>query len=81
LEEDRWFEGGKPKEFLGAVEIVPRFGEIGKIRCTSPPRSSYPSAFDVRFQDLEFAAIEGNKVRFSIIFNMKGPQASRVRRL
>ena len=79
LEENRWMDGDAPREFLGIVESVPKPGEWGSILCTSLP--GYKRTIDVRYQDLAFSAAAGDKVRFGIIFNMKGPQASKVTKI
>ncbi|MGV9170794.1 MAG: hypothetical protein ACOC38_12760, partial [Promethearchaeia archaeon] len=79
LEENRWRENGEPKEFVGIVRKPPRRGSYGKIKCMTLPE--YKGLIDVREEDIEFNLRGTDKVTFQIIFNMKGPQASRVRRL
>lgn len=77
--QNRWLENGKPKEFFGVIVEAPRYGKYGRIECTSLP--GYRSTLPVRVQDVEFHGRGGERVAFSIIFNMVGPQASRVRKI
>ena len=78
-ERNRWMEDRKPKEFKGEIVQLPQGREYGKISCFSLPK--YNHSIDVRKEDIEFECKGREKVIFNIIFNMKGPQASRVRRL
>ena len=77
--ENRWMEKGRPKEFLGVIVDPPRFGKYGTIECTSLP--TFRGTMPARAQDIDFPYIGGEKVSFAIIFNMVGPQASRVRKV
>lgn len=76
---NRWLEKGYPKEFYGVIVEAPRFGRYGKVECTS--LSGFRGTLPVRPQDVEFPCTGGERVAFNIIFNMVGPQASRVRRV
>ena len=76
--ENRWTEKGELKEFFGTLIEVPTFGKYGKIECTSLP--GFRGPISVRKQDIEGTFHGGERVSFGIIFNMVGPQATRVRR-
>lgn len=77
--QNRWLEKGEVKEFFGTVVEPPRYGSYGRIEITSLPE--FKGTLPVRYQDVEFLARGGEKVAFGIIFNMVGPQASRVRKV
>jgi len=77
-EMNRWTEGGRPKEFHGVMRRAPTAFERGDIECTSLP--DYRGTIAVWRKDVEFEPHGNDKVAFSIIFNMLGPQASRVRK-
>lgn len=76
--ENRWMEKGNPKEFLGNVIEPPTYGKYGKIECSSLP--GFERTLEFGLKDAEASFHGGEKVSFSIIFNMVGPQASRVRK-
>jgi len=77
--QNRWSENGEVKEFLGIPVEPPRYGKYGRIEVTSLPE--FKGTLPVRHQDVEFPYKGGERVAFSIIFNMVGPQASRVRKV
>ncbi|MCW4025688.1 MAG: SIR2 family protein [Candidatus Bathyarchaeota archaeon] len=76
--ENRWNERGELKEILGILIDPPTYGKYGKIECTS--LHGYRGPLQVRRQDIEGTFHGGERVSFGIIFNMVGPQATRVRR-
>lgn len=78
IEKNRWLEKGKPKEFYGNLIVPPTTKEYGSIECTSLP--NYKNYLTVRKEDIEFEYKEQDRVTFNIIFNMSGPQASRIRK-
>ncbi len=77
-EMNRWTEGGSPKEFHGVVRKPPRAGEFGWIECTT--LANFEDDIRVRKADIEFELQGNDRVVFNLIFNMAGPQASRVRK-
>lgn len=75
---NRWLEKGEAKEFFGVMVEPPTYGKYGQIQVTS--LSGFRKTIRVRRQDIESQYKGGERVAFSIIFNMIGPQASRVRK-
>ena len=78
--EDRWYEGTTPKRLTGTLIKAPTFDLHGKIR------TNFPQAFEdqliVRRQDLQYDnPMIGDRVSYEIIFNMLGPEASRIRKI
>lgn len=77
--QNRWMEKGEVIEFYGIMVEPPTYGKYGRIRVTSLP--GFEETLRVRRQDIETIYRGGERVGFSIIFNMVGPQASRVRKV
>lgn len=75
-EENRWKESGRPRTFTGTLIEVPAGPrDWGRIDCPN-----FPRPMPVRRKELMWADPQGGeRVSFEIIFNMAGPQASRVR--
>lgn len=79
-EEDRWIESGKPKRITGTLVRQPTTELYGRIQTTFP--QPYKDLLVVRKQDIHYAnPMQGDRVNYEIVFNMLGPEASRVRRL
>lgn len=78
LPENLWLEHGGPKEFSGKLFELPKYGSYGIIESTSDPIWGLKLKTPLRSIEFNNPRI-GQRVRFNIIFNMVGPQASRVR--
>jgi len=77
--EDRWREAGKPKRLTGTIIIVPTEDRYGSIETTFP--TIHRDTIVVRKKDLQFKDPKvGDRVDYEMVFNMFGPEASRVRR-
>ena len=74
---NRLMDGDKRKEFLGILTDIPVGARYGRISCNE--LSGWYGGIPVRSRDVSFAAQGGERVYFSIIFDMVGPQASQVR--
>lgn len=78
--EDRWIEGGSAKRLNGTIMKLPTADLYGRIQTTFP--QIYRDPLILRKQDLQYANPKvGDRVSYEIIFNMLGPEASRVRKL
>lgn len=76
--EDRWFEKEGPKRFYGTIERLPTLTNYGRITTTNPPQ--FYDLVPVRFVDIRYLNPKvGDRVSYEIVFNMLGPEASRVR--
>jgi hypothetical protein len=76
VEENRWKEGGQPKIFKGILTEVPLGPrDWGRIDCPNFPRPIPARRNELQWIDPQ----PGQRVNFEIIFNMAGPQASKVR--
>ena len=75
--ENRLLDGDKPKVFIGILTDIPDGARYGRVSCTE--LSGWQGGVPVRSRDLSFSARGGEKVSFTIIFDMVGPQASQVR--
>lgn len=75
--ENRYLEGGRPKEFIGIIVDTPTVGFYGRIQCNE--FVGWERGISVRKDHIDFSPGGGKQVYFSIVFNMKGPEASRVR--
>lgn len=75
---DRWIQNGMPKKFSGIIQTPPTFEHWGTLRSMKP---SIPSAIPVRHQDMDYEKYaKRDPIKFEIVFNMAGPQASNVTR-
>lgn len=75
---DRWFEGNHPKKLIGTLEKipVPAYEQWGQIISISP---EIPYPIPVRYRDIQYERYARKDiVKFEIVFNMTGPQASNV---
>ncbi len=78
--EDRWYEGANAKRLSGTLIKVPTFDIHGRIRTNFP--QMFEDLLIVRRQDLQYGnPMIGDRVSYEVIFNMIGPEASRVRKL
>ena len=78
--EDRWYVGANPKRLKGTIIKTPTLDLHGKIQTNFP--EIYKDLLIVRKQDLQYDnPMVGDRVSYEIIFNMRGPEASRVRKL
>ena len=76
--EDRWFEKEGPKRFYGTITQIPTENRYGRIRTTNPPQ--FDDLIAVRFVDTRYLYPKvGDRVSYEIVFNMLGPEASKVR--
>jgi tetratricopeptide (TPR) repeat protein len=77
---DRWFEGGKPKRLTGTVVRVPTEDRYGLVQTTFP--TVLRDNLEVRRKDVERLDMKlGERISYEVVFNMFGPEASRVRRI
>jgi hypothetical protein len=79
--QDRWVEKGKPVRLTGTLVNVPTEDRYGKV-CTTFP-SNFKDYLVVRERDIQFKEPpphRGERVTYEVMFNMLGPEASRVRR-
>jgi hypothetical protein len=78
--EDRWYDGANPKRVTGNIIKVPTNDVHGRIRTDSP--RMFEDVLIARRQDLQyFNQLAGDRVSYEIIFNMLGPEASRIRKV
>ncbi|MCL5877549.1 MAG: SIR2 family protein [Candidatus Bathyarchaeota archaeon] len=78
--EDRWYNGANPQRLSGTITKLPTTDLHGKIKTTFP--QIYEDLLVVRKQDLQYDNPRvGDRVSYEIIFNMLGPEASRVRKI
>jgi hypothetical protein len=78
--EDRWIEEGKPKRLSGTIMKIPTENRYGLVQTTFP--STLKDRVAVRRRDLQFKDVKiGDRVTYEVVFNMLGPEASRVRKL
>ena len=76
---DRWYDEGKPMALTGLITRKPTTSRHGNVNTTSP--YSYRDSMIVRYQNLENRDIgRGTRVKYEVLFNMLGPQATRVTR-
>jgi len=76
--EDRWIEGGTPMRLTGTITKVPTEDRYGAIETTFP--APFRGSMVVRERDIQFEnAKVGDRVTYEVVFNMQGPEASRVR--
>jgi tetratricopeptide (TPR) repeat protein/GTPase SAR1 family protein len=76
--EDRWIEDGKPKRLNGTIIKLPTEDRYGQIKITFP--TPFRGYVVVRKRDIQFSNPRvGDRVNLEIVFNMFGPEASRVR--
>jgi len=78
IEENRWLLGDKPMECIGEIIQIP-IGKNGLIKMTYPKGCT--ELIQVRQRYFPTNIRPGDKVRFEIIFNYAGPQASRIVKL
>ena len=79
-QEDRWIENGNAKRLTGTIIKLPTSELYGRIHTNFP--QPYGDTLVVRRPDLQYASPRvGDRVNFEIVFNMLGPEVSRVRRL
>ena len=79
-QEDRWFEVGNAKRLTGTIVKLPTRELYGRIQTNFP--QPHGDSLVVREPDLQYANPRvGDRVNFEIVFNMLGPEVSRVRRL
>jgi hypothetical protein len=79
-QEDRWIEAGNAKRLTGTIVRLPIGDSYGRIQTTFP--QPYGDSLIVRKPDLQYANPQvGDRVNYEIVFNMLGPEVSRVRRL
>jgi hypothetical protein len=75
--EDRWIENGTARRLTGTIINMPTEDRYGFIQITSPV---YRTTIIVRKKDLQYKNPNaGDRVTLEIVFNMLGPEASRVR--
>jgi hypothetical protein len=80
--EDRWIEKGKPKRLNGTITKLPTENLYGSVQTTFP--RTFADSLIVRKPDLRYAVPSpsvGDRVSYEIVFNMLGPEASKVNRL
>lgn len=78
--QDRWIEDGRPRRLTGTITIAPTEDRYGRIQITFP--MEYRGVLVVRKRDVQFKDPRiGDRVTFEIVFNMLGPEASKVRRI
>ena len=78
--EDRWIEKGNPVRLRGTIMKVPTEDSYGYVQTTFP--DTFKGAMVIRKKDIQYEnAKEGDRVSYEVIFNMIGPEASRVRSL
>jgi tetratricopeptide (TPR) repeat protein len=79
-QEDRWIEAGTAKRLTGTIVKLPTSELYGRIQTSFP--QPHGDTLVVRKPDLQYANPRvGDRVNFEIVFNMLGPEVSRVRRL
>ncbi|MHA1409504.1 MAG: SIR2 family protein [Candidatus Odinarchaeia archaeon] len=77
---DRWFDEGIPKRAIGTITDIPKFKSYGRVETNIP--NTHRDNMIVRMQDIEYSNPQiGDRVSYEIIFNMKGPEASKVRKI
>lgn len=75
---DRWIEKGAPVRLTGTISQAPTEERYGYVRTTFP--TTHRDSVAVRFRDIRFEnPRKGDRVSYEIIFNMRGPEASKVR--
>ena len=78
--EDRWLEKGKPVRLRGTITKVPTEDRYGYVQTTFP--ETFKGTMVVRKKDIQYENVKaGDRVSYEVIFNMYGPEASRVRSL
>ena len=78
--EDRWIEQGRPKRLTGTIKTAPTEERYGYVETTFP--TNRKDALVIRRKDLQFQNPRpGDRVSYEIVFNMLGPEASRVRKI
>ena len=78
--EDRWMEKGNPLRLRGTITKAPTEDRYGYVATTFP--QTFRDAMVVRKKDIQYEDFkEGDRVTYEVIFNMYGPEASRVRSL
>ena len=79
-EEDRWMEKGRPVRLKGTITKVPTEDRYGLVQTTFP--ETFEDTMVVRKKDIQYQNVKaGDRVSYEVIFNMRGPEASRVRSL
>jgi hypothetical protein len=79
--QDRWIEKGKPMRLTGTLVKVPTEDRYGTVYTTFP--APFTDYLVVRERDIQFKEPpphRGERVSYEVMFNMLGPEASRVRR-
>jgi hypothetical protein len=75
---DRWMEGGAPKRLDGTFVQLPTESRYGFVVTTYPPM--YKDRIVVRKKDVQIESPRPHQpVTYEIVFNMYGPEASKVR--
>lgn len=78
--EDRWMEKGKPVRLRGTVTKVPTDDRYGSLETTFP--RMFLDYMVIRKRDIQMEGVKvGDRVSYEIVFNMLGPEASKVRSL
>lgn len=76
---DRWITDGKPMRLHGTIVDLPTREKYGRIRTTFP--NTHKDFVAVRFIDIQYdRAMVGDRVSYELVFNMRGPEASRIRK-
>jgi hypothetical protein len=81
-EEDRWYAKGQPVRLTGTLVKVPTENRYGQVYTAFP--TNFNDYLVVRERDIQFTEPpprRGERVTYEVIFNMLGPEASRVRRV
>lgn len=78
--EDRWMIEGEPMRLRGTIIKMPTEDRYGYLQTTSP--HIYEDRMVIRKKDIQFEnAREGSRIFYEVVFNMYGPEASKVRSL
>lgn len=78
--EDRWIEKGKPVRLRGTIMKIPTENRYGFVHTTFP--ETHEDSMVVRKRDIQYENVKvGDRVSYEVVFNMYGPEASRVRSL
>ena len=79
---DRWVVNGAPMRINGTIVRAPTEDRYGLLRTTFP--ATHSDNLVVRLKDMQYDVPPpriGDRVSYELVFNMRGPEASRIRRI